>query len=405
MNPDTTTVAASSSSSSSDPPPAPTARLDRHPSLVPLLNSLNGYYTPAEDDEPGHLSQAYHDLRTAWWPLARAKYLAQQQQQPPPPSSSSPTTVRECRVWADFFTRHIRADVRDVLCHGIFAPDLAVVRNRAATGGDLRQRFERVATLLGRSPYEAFVWLGTVVAAKSNSLKTLSALLAPTGRYRVRPAALFDELHAEMLRRHADVPETPPELSSLDVTNVFRRYHPGPSSSRVGSAVPSSRASSVAPTPVHVPVLAPIAGTKRPAAEQAEAEDEAEADKEEEGGPASAKRARLLLLGSLNSSFDSPEVARGSVSALSPGFGQISPLVITGQLGGGGDDDDDDNDNDEGDAGNTSGRGGREARMALLRSVLEFHQPTVDEVGGQTAGFWGVFRGFAEQLMRAEERM
>ncbi|RYC56297.1 hypothetical protein CHU98_g9914 [Xylaria longipes] len=74
-----------------------------------------------------------------------------------------------------------------------------------------------------------------------------------------------------------------------------------------------------------------------------------------------------------------------------PGLGTGHSLLLLGAVLTNADDDDDDD--------------GRAARVALLRSVLEFDQPSAEEVGGQTAGFWRVFRGFAEQLMKAEERL
>ncbi|KAI3317946.1 hypothetical protein HD806DRAFT_550143 [Xylariaceae sp. AK1471] len=353
---------ASNATASSSDPAAPVARLDRHPSLAPLLISLNGYYTAKDIDAPGQPSQMYSDLRVAWWPLARAKYV------------SNPSV--ECRVWADFFVANIRADALDVLCHAIFGSALAAIRGQA----ELRQRFERVTSLLGKSSFEAFVWLGDEVSRKSNSLKNLSSLLAPTGRHALRPAALLAELNAEMLRRHADNPASPPVLASIDVTNVFRRYNPRPPS-RMSSATPSNNAFPPAPA------LAPVASTKRPVAE-------VQAEAEVNSRPSSAKRARLHE-DDEDDDEDTIEIGRGDESdlasfrELSSGFG---PSPFPPGCSGLGDD-----------VGAGDLKRGCEARMALLRPVIEFETPTAEQVGGQTAGFWGVFRGFAEQLMKAED--
>jgi len=99
----------SGSSSPSAVPPPGYVRLDRHIALAPLLAKLNGWYSTVDNGGDGKTSpaQLYADLRTSWWPLARVKHIEQRPEV-------------ECRVWTDFFCRHIDAITLPVLCHAIF---------------------------------------------------------------------------------------------------------------------------------------------------------------------------------------------------------------------------------------------------------------------------------------------
>jgi len=84
---------------------------------------------------------------------------------------------------------------------------------------ELTACFVRLATMLGKEPYVLFVVLGEVVTTKSNSLKMLSRVLAPTKSHppMVTPATLLKLLNEEMLRRHQDDLESFPALVSIDV--------------------------------------------------------------------------------------------------------------------------------------------------------------------------------------------
>ncbi|KAI1421711.1 hypothetical protein F5Y12DRAFT_800706 [Xylaria sp. FL1777] len=369
---------------------APVARLARHPTIAPLLSSLNAYY--AEDaDAPGQPSVVYAELHAAWWPLARAKHRST-----PSSASISAGGTADCRVWPAFLEWHIRGDVIDILCHRVFKERLSAINAVA----DRRTRFARVATLLQMDHYRTILWLGDDVAMKANSLKSLASLLASTAQRRLAPGALLAELYAAALERHRDDLAGPPLVTSADVTVVFRRYR-DPAPSRRSSATPSTLAPTPGPSASAATASAPpstptLAARKRPAHLVPESE------------PEPKKRCMKYVGGDRGNEGNEDnegdeeeeedvEAGRGvSSHDMSPfrpdlsSFGGESPPFLLS----GGQNQNQNQNEDEARA--------RARRLALLQSVVDFEAPVAQAVGAQTAGFWLVFQQFASQLMKAE---